>query len=181
MSILAKPPKHESHPLCNPCPLTRKCRCFGNTRVVWGCQYPALQIVRRLAGRKLEHDRRRFISDDQMNFCVTPTAAYADGLRAVFVGTPTKQHYNAPVPSGCTLTLVLSRDGAVTSTVILSFVCNASKDSRPDAVFGPASHPCVNGVPKTEFLGQFPPRTAVFGDVQYRLEATMFSISTLPC
>jgi len=76
------------------------------------------KLVGGLAGRQVKYDRRDCVRLDQVNCClagvpagISATTAFADGLRAVF--------FNAPVPSGCTLILVLSSDSAVTSMCII--------------------------------------------------------------
>src|ERR1035437_5296305 len=60
----------------------------------------ALLRVGGLAGRERETYRRSSIRGNQMNLGGPSAAGFSDGLGAVF--------FNAPVPSGCTLTVVES-------------------------------------------------------------------------
>ena len=69
-----------------------------------GQQRAALGRVVRLTRRQREGYGRASIRGNQMNLGVPSAAGLADGLRAVF--------FSAPVPSGCTLMLVLSNDTA---------------------------------------------------------------------
>src|SRR5207237_10575009 len=66
-------------------------------RATFGC-------VMRLPGRERERHGRASIRGNHMNLGVPSAAGLADGLRAVF--------FSAPVPSGCTLTAVLSKPTA---------------------------------------------------------------------
>ena len=67
-------------------------------------QRAAFGRIVRLAGRQRERYGRSSIRGNHMNLGVPPTSGFADGLWAVF--------FNAPVPSGCTLMLVLSSETA---------------------------------------------------------------------
>src|SRR5512137_1318995 len=66
-----------------------------------GQQLPALGRIVRLARRQRERYGRSSIRGNHMNLGGPAATGLADRLRAVFFG--------APVPSGCTLTTVLSR------------------------------------------------------------------------
>ena len=71
-----------------------------------GEQIAALRGVVRLAGRERKRYRRSSIRGNQMNLGGPSTAGFADRLRTVF--------FNAPVPSGCTFTMVESIETAST-------------------------------------------------------------------
>lgn len=64
-------------------------------------QIAARRCVTRLAWRQGERDGAPSIRGNHTNFGCPSTSGATDGLRAVF--------FSAPVPSGCTLTIVLSR------------------------------------------------------------------------
>ena len=64
-----------------------------------------------LSGGKREGDSRSSIRGDHMNLGGPAAAGFADGLGTVF--------FSAPVPSGCTLTMVLSIDRTVQRGMML--------------------------------------------------------------
>ena len=70
-----------------------------------------------LSGRQGESQGRSVIRGNQMNLGVPAAARLADGLRAVF--------FRAPVPSGCTFTLVLSKPTHSTRMRIRRCSCKA--------------------------------------------------------
>ena len=87
------------------------------------------------------------------------TAGLADGLWSVFL--------TAPVPSGCTLTEVLSNE----TTSSLTFTIPLSLELFEYPVeYSPAVHPGVDGVPPTETLRQPTPLAAVLCDIQNGVE-----------
>ena len=65
-----------------------------------------------LSGGQRERDGTPSIRGNHMNFGGPPASGFADGLRAVF--------FRAPVPSGCTLTIVLSR---LTASILIRTSC----------------------------------------------------------
>src|ERR1700688_75089 len=67
-----------------------------------GQQLAAFGAVASLSGRERESYCRSSIRGNHMNFGGPSSSGFADGLRAVF--------FSAPVPSGCTLTMVLSSE-----------------------------------------------------------------------
>src|SRR3954462_3111430 len=97
-----------------------------------------------------------------MNLCGPSAARLSDGLRAVF--------FRAPVPSGWTLTMVLSRETAsilMRHDLLLLQLCEHAIEN---AALGPPIHPRVNGVPISETLGQSAPFAAMLGDVKDGIE-----------
>ena len=62
------------------------------------------RCIVRLARRQGKRYGRSSIRGNHMNLGGPPASGFADGLGAVF--------FNAPVPSGCTFTMVLSSDTA---------------------------------------------------------------------
>jgi hypothetical protein len=75
-------------------------------RSIWGAQLlerrAALWRIERLTRLQRERYGRVGIRRDEVDRGVPPTTGLADSLRTVF--------FRAPVPSGCTLMLVLSSD-----------------------------------------------------------------------
>jgi len=74
--------------------------------------------VVRLARAQAEAEDLLEARGNQMNLGVEPTAGAADGLRA--------PSFRAPVPSGCTLMLVLSRLATSILTLRSCSICNSS-------------------------------------------------------
>ena len=72
-----------------------------------------------LSGGKREGDSRSSIRGNHMNFGGPAAAGFADGLRAVF--------FSAPVPSGWTLTMVLSID---TASILMRTICSLCRCSK---------------------------------------------------
>ena len=75
--------------------------------------------VVRLAGREAEGDGRSSICGNHMNLGGPAAARTSDGLGAVF--------FKAPVPSGWTLTIVLSSD---TASILMRTICASCKRSN---------------------------------------------------
>jgi len=67
-------------------------------------QLSSFRAIARLSRRESESQGASSIRGDQMNFGGPSASGFADGLWPVFL--------KAPVPSGCTLTMVLSKDTA---------------------------------------------------------------------
>ena len=76
-------------------------------------QVAPLGRVSRLSRRQGKTQGAASIRGHQMNFGAPPAAALSDGLRAVF--------FKAPVPSGCTLMIVLSSD---TASSLMRTICS---------------------------------------------------------
>jgi len=73
---------------------------------------PALRRIVGVTGREGEAYGCSGICGNQMNFGGPPTSGFSDGLGAVF--------FNAPVPSGWTLMLVLSSE---TASIRIRMIC----------------------------------------------------------
>ena len=67
-------------------------------------EFASLRGIVGLTGRQGKRYGRSSIRGNQMNLGIPSASRFADGLRSVF--------FNAPVPSGCTLIEVLSKDTA---------------------------------------------------------------------
>ena len=97
-----------------------------------------------------------------MNLGSPASTRLADGLRAVF--------FSASVPSGCTLTMVLSSDRASILIRMICSSCRTAKDTIQHTCLGPAIHSGVDRMPVTETQRQPPPFAAVFGHIQDRVK-----------
>jgi hypothetical protein len=75
-------------------------------------QFPPRRSIVGLSGGQGERDSTPSIRGNHMNFGAPSASGFTDGLRAVFV--------RAPVPSGCTLTIVLSR---LTASILIRTSC----------------------------------------------------------
>ena len=81
-------------------------------------ELPPLRGIVRVAGREREGHGGPIIRGSQMKLGVPPAPGLADALGAVF--------FSAPVPSGCTLMLVLSRLRTSTRMRIIRSRCRCS-------------------------------------------------------
>lgn len=82
-------------------------------------QLPALRGVARLARTQTPGDDAAIIRGNQMKLGAPACTVFADGLGTVF--------FSAPVPSGCTLMMVESRQTASMRTCIRRRRCSCSK------------------------------------------------------
>ena len=76
-------------------------------------QLASFRRVVGLSGGEGEHQSRSSICGNHMNLGGPSSTGLADGLRSVF--------FNAPVPSGCTLTIVLSTE---TASILMRTICS---------------------------------------------------------
>src|ERR1700683_1062666 len=91
-----------------------------------------------------------------MNFGCPSSARFPNGLRAVF--------FRAPVPSGCTLTIVLSMEIASILMRTSWARCHSFKNTLQHALLGPAAQPRVDRMPIPKSLREAAPLAAVLGD-----------------
>jgi hypothetical protein len=99
-----------------------------------------------------------------MNLDGPAASGPADGLRSVF--------FSAPVPSGCTFTMVLSSD---TASILMRHdlgLLQLLEHPVEHAALGPAVHARVDGVPVAKALGQAAPLATEFGNVQDGVQHT---------
>ena len=91
----------------------------GRGRSAGAQELTTLGRVPCLAGGQLEVQGAPSMRGNQMNLGGAAAAGPADGLGAVF--------FKAPVPSGCTLTVVLSSDTAAKRMASICSCCNRAK------------------------------------------------------
>ena len=111
--------------------------------------------------RKRERHRSSCICGNHMNFGGASSAGPPDGLRAVF--------FRAPVPSGCTFTMVLSMDTASIRMDDL-LPLQPLEDPLQHAGLGPAAHPRVDRMPVAKPLWQAPPLATMLRHVKHGVE-----------
>ena len=75
-----------------------------------------------LSGREGERYGCSSIRGNHMNLGGPTATGLADGLGSVF--------FNAPVPSGCTLTMVLSMETAETASSLIRTICSRCRYSN---------------------------------------------------
>ena len=97
-----------------------------------------------------------------MNLGGPASTRLADGLRAVF--------FSAPVPSGCTLTMVPVERQRFDLDPDDSLVLQGRKDTIQHTCPGPAIHSGVDRMPVTEARRQPAPLAAVLGHIQDRVK-----------
>ena len=114
------------------------------------------------------------IRGNHMNLGGPTASGLADGLGSVF--------FNAPVPSGWTLTVVLSIETASSLIRTICSRCRNSNTRSSTPFFRPPVHPGINRVPVAKARRQSPPLAALLGHIQdcvEHLQVRQADIATL--
>src|SRR5208282_5817638 len=82
-------------------------------------KFASFNGIRCLARRQREGYGRSRICGNHMNLGGPTAAGFSDGLGSVF--------FNAPVPSGCTLTMV---ESILTASILMRTICSLCKSSK---------------------------------------------------